>query len=176
MGTGRAESNIPEDRLDAALAYYGLPRRDRAEDQREQPPTGILAGTLPEPEHSADRVLTRLLPDAHLSGRTIGPALRVLGHDIRALDAEKYLQGLTNEDVLEPAISEDRLLITATVADFLLLLTTLIESGRSHPGCILVLNSSRNEDFGPLISAIDRELRDVPADEWTDRIRLARRS
>ncbi|CAN5281720.1 hypothetical protein BH24ACT19_BH24ACT19_18170 [soil metagenome] len=67
------------------------------------------------------------------------------------------------------------MLITANVADFLPLLTVLSESGRSHPGCILVPNSFRNEDFGPLISAIDRELQEVPRDKWTDRVGWARR-
>ena len=85
-------------------------------------------------------------------------------------------EGLTDEDVLALAISEDRVLITANVADFLPLLTTLIESGRSHPGCILLPNSFRNEDFGPLISAINRELQEVPPDEWTDRVSCTRRS
>jgi hypothetical protein len=37
-------------------------------------------------------------------------------------------------------------------------------------------NSFRNEDFGPLISAIDRELQEVPPDEWTDRVSWAKRS
>jgi hypothetical protein len=78
--------------------------------------------------------------------------------------------------VLELAISENRVLITANVADFLLLLTTLIESGRSHPSCILLPNSFRNEDFGALISAIDHELQEVQPDEWIDRVRWARRS
>lgn len=120
--------------------------------------------------------MTRLLLDAHLSGRAIGRALRDRGHNIRALDAEKDLEGLRDEDVLELAISENRVLITANVADFLPLLTTLIESGRSHPGCILIPKSFRNEDFGPLISAIDRELQEVPPDEWTDRVAWAHRS
>jgi hypothetical protein len=120
--------------------------------------------------------LTPLLLDAHLSGKAIGRALRHRGHDIRALDAEQDLEGLRDEDVLELAIAEDRVLITANVADFLPLLTTLIASGRSHPGCILIPKSFRNEDFGPLISAIDRELQEVPPDERTDRIAWAQRS
>ena len=120
--------------------------------------------------------MTSLLLDAHLSGRAIGRALRDRGHNIRALDAEKDFEGLRDEDVLELAISENRVLITANVADFLPLLTTLIGSGRSHPGCILLPKSFRNEDFGPLISAIDRELQEVSPDEWTDRIAWAQRS
>ena len=77
--------------------------------------------------------------------------------------------------MLDLAISEDRVLITANVADFLPLLTTLGESGRSHTGCILVPNSFGNEEFGPLISAIDRELQTVPSDAWSDRVGWARR-
>lgn len=119
--------------------------------------------------------MTRLLLDAHLSGRAIGRALRERGHDVRALDAEKKLEGLRDEDVLELAISEERVLITANVADFLPLLGDLAESGRSHPGCILIPNSFRNDDFGSLISAIDRELREVSPGEWTNRVGWTRR-
>lgn len=119
--------------------------------------------------------MTRLLLDAHLSGRVIGQALQERGHDVHAIDAEKNLEGLKDEDVLELAISEGRVLITANVGDFLPLLTDLGEAGRFHPGCILIPNSFRNEDFGPLISAIDRELQNVPPNEWTDRIGWARR-
>ncbi|CAN5281656.1 hypothetical protein BH24ACT19_BH24ACT19_18160 [soil metagenome] len=49
--------------------------------------------------------MTRLLLDAHLSGRAIGRALRDRGHDVRALDAEKNREGLKDEDVLDLAIS-----------------------------------------------------------------------
>lgn len=119
--------------------------------------------------------MIRLLLDAHLSGKVIGRALQERGHDVHAIDAEKNLEGLKDEDVVELAMSEDRVLITANVGDFLPLLTALGESGRSHSGCILIPNSFRNEDFGPLISAIDRELQNVPPDEWTDRVGWARR-
>ena len=119
--------------------------------------------------------MTRLLLDAHLSGRAVGRALQDRGHDVRALDTEKDLEGLKDEDVLELAISEERVLVTANVADFLPLIGDLAESGRLHPGCILLPSSFRNEDFGPLISAIDRELQEVPPDRWTDRVGWARR-
>jgi hypothetical protein len=85
-------------------------------------------------------------------------------------ERDKNLEGLRDEDVLELAISEDRVLITDNVADFLPLIGDLVSSGRPHPGYILIPNSFRNEDFGPLISAIDRELREVPREEWTDRV------
>ena len=85
-------------------------------------------------------------------------------------ERDKNLEGLRDEDVLELAISEDRVLITDNVADFLPLIGDLVSSGRPHPGYILIPNSFRNEDFGPLISVIDRELREVPREEWTDRV------
>ena len=119
--------------------------------------------------------MTRLLLDAHLSGRAVGRALRNRGHEVYAIDAEKNLEGLRDEGVLDLAISEERVLITANVADFLPLLTSLSESGRSHSGCILIPNSFGNEEFGPLISAIDRELQVIPPDAWTDRVGWARR-
>lgn len=119
--------------------------------------------------------MTRLLLDANISGRAIGRALRDRGHDIHAIDAEKNLEGLKDENVLELAISENRVLITANVGDFLPLIAALAASSRSHTGCILIPNSFRNEDFGPLISAIDSELKTTPPDSWTDRVGWARR-
>lgn len=59
--------------------------------------------------------MTRLLLDAHLSGRAIGGALRDIGHDVHAIDAEKDLEGLKDEDVLDLAISEGQdLVVTPT--------------------------------------------------------------
>ena len=109
--------------------------------------------------------MTRLLLDAHLSGRAVGRALRDRRHDVRALDAEKSLEGLKDEDVLELAISEERVLITANVADFLPLIGNIAESGRSHPCCILLPIYFRNEDYGFIISSIDRELQLVQPDQ-----------
>ncbi len=119
--------------------------------------------------------MTRLLLDEHLSGKVVGKALQEGGHDARAISGDKELEGLLDEDVLELAIGEERVLVTANVAHFLPLLTVLGESGRSHAGCILIPNSFRNEDFGPLISAISRELEDLSQEEWVDRVRWARR-
>lgn len=119
--------------------------------------------------------MTRLLLDAHLSGRVIGRALRERGHDVRALDAHKELEGLEDEDVIELAISENRVLATADVDDFLPLLIGLNNEGRSHAGCILIPNSFRTEEFRALISAISGELEGAREEEWIDRVVWARR-
>lgn len=117
----------------------------------------------------------RLLLDAHISGRAVGRALEEAGHDVRAIDSEQQLEGLSDRGVLELAISEGRILVTIDVGDFLPLTTELNESGRSHAGLICVPKSIRNEEFGVLISGIERALRDTSQEEWIDRVVWARR-
>lgn len=120
--------------------------------------------------------MTRLLLDEHLSGKAIGKALQESGHDVRAISGDKELEGLNDEGVLERAIREERVLLTANIVDFIPLITGLNKAGKSHPGCILIPNSFSNEDFGALISAIEQELKDTPEDDWTDRVKWARGS
>lgn len=56
----------------------------------------------------------RLLLDAHVSGRRVGGALRALGHDVPALDEERQLEGLPDDEVLTLAATERRILVTHT--------------------------------------------------------------
>lgn len=119
--------------------------------------------------------MTRVLLDEHISGKVIGKALEEHGHDVRAISGDKGLEGLEDEDVLDLAVSEKRVLVTANVADFMPLIIGLSEAEKSHTGCIFIPNSFSNEDFGPLIFAINRELEGVSQDEWTDRVGWARR-
>ena len=60
----------------------------------------------------------RILLDAYISGRTVGKALIEGGHDVRALDSEKELQGLSDPEVLELAVTEGRVLVIANIRDF----------------------------------------------------------
>ena len=87
----------------------------------------------------------RLLLDAHVSGRRVGDALRAQGHDVRALDEERQLEGLPDEDVLALAIAEQRILVTHNVADFPAILRDWAEASRSHAGVILVYRIGHNE-------------------------------
>ena len=43
----------------------------------------------------------RILLDAHISGKTVGKALLDEGHNVRALDSEAELEGLSDPEVLE---------------------------------------------------------------------------
>jgi predicted nuclease of predicted toxin-antitoxin system len=57
----------------------------------------------------------RILLDAHISGRTVGKALDESDHDVRALDSEPELEGLSDSEVLELAAAEGRVLVTANI-------------------------------------------------------------
>lgn len=80
----------------------------------------------------------KILLDAHISGRTVGRALTEHGHDVRALDSEAELEGLSDPDVLELAAAEGRILVTANIKDFEPLLREWAGESRVHAGVILV--------------------------------------
>lgn len=112
----------------------------------------------------------RILLDAHISGRTVGKALIEGDHDVRALDSEIELEGLSDPEVLELAAAEGRVLVTANIRDFEPLLREWAGEGRSHAGVILVPSTVRNEAFGVLISGIQRTLADAEQAAWMDRV------
>jgi predicted nuclease of predicted toxin-antitoxin system len=113
----------------------------------------------------------RLLLDAHISGRRIAEALRERGHDVHALDEDRSLDGLDDADVLALAVSDDRVLVTANVRDFLPLLRGLAEAGQVHAGCILIASSIRHHQFGAIIARVGGVL-DAHPDPlaWRDRV------
>jgi predicted nuclease of predicted toxin-antitoxin system len=117
----------------------------------------------------------RILLDAHISGRTVGKSLAGAGHDVRALDSEAELEGLSDPEVLELAAAEGRLLVTANVRDFGPLLREWAGEGRPHSGVILIPASVKNEAFGVLISGVQEALADTTQEGWIDRVAWLRR-
>lgn len=118
----------------------------------------------------------RILLDAHISGRTVGKALIKGGHDVRALDSEIELEGLSDPEVLELAAVEGRVLVTANIRDFEPLLREWAGESRSHAGVILVPASVRNEAFGVLIQGVEASLADTGQEEWADRVEWLQRA
>src|SRR5215204_1763408 len=118
----------------------------------------------------------KILLDAHISGRTVGKALIESCHDVRALDSEPELEGLSDPEVLELAAAEGRVLVTANIRDFEPLLREWAGEGRSHAGVILVPASVKNETFGILISGIQTTLADITQEGWVDRVEWLRRA
>jgi predicted nuclease of predicted toxin-antitoxin system len=118
----------------------------------------------------------RILLDAHISGRTVGRALTESGHEVRALDSEIGLEGISDPEVLELAATEDRVLVTSNIRDFEPLLREWAGEDRSHAGVILVPASVKNEAFGVLISGIKNTLADITQQGWIDRVEWLRRN
>jgi hypothetical protein len=118
----------------------------------------------------------RILLDAHISGRTVGKALIEGGHDVRALDSEPELVGLSDPEVLGLAAAEGRVLVTANIRDFEPILREWAGESRSHAGVILVPSSVRNEAFGVLISGVEETLANTGQQDWVERVEWIRRA
>jgi predicted nuclease of predicted toxin-antitoxin system len=118
----------------------------------------------------------RLLLDAHVSGRRIGTALRERGHEVLAVDEERGLDGCPDEELLELAASQQRVLVTFDAADFPRICREWIESDRSHHGCA-VLVGIRNHEIGAVVRALDGAfgLRPEPR-EWQDYLAFVSRT
>lgn len=110
----------------------------------------------------------RLFLDAHVSGRRVAQALRKAGHDVRAADEERDLDGMPDEDLLALATAEDRVLVTFNVADFPGIVRRWAEAGRAHAGCAIVVGIDHSE-FGTIIRVIQRTVDERPAQRgWRD--------
>jgi Domain of unknown function (DUF5615) len=110
----------------------------------------------------------RLLLDAHISGPRLASALRKEGHDVRAADEERSLDGWTDEDLLGLAATEDRILVTFDVKDFPDIARRWAEAGRRHAGCAILVGIDHGE-FGLILRVIERELAARPRQaDWRD--------
>ncbi len=102
--------------------------------------------------------------------------MRGAGHDVRAVDEDRSLEGLEDPAILELAVSEGRVLITFDVKDFVPLLRAWTRRGKTHAGCILVPGSISHEHFGVIIAGIMGTLGDASQQDWKDRVERPERS
>jgi hypothetical protein len=110
----------------------------------------------------------RLFLDAHISGPRIATALRDAGHDVRAADDERELDGATDEDLLSLATSEGRVFVTFDVKDFPVIARRWAEAGREHAGCAIVVGIGHGE-FGAILKTLNRQLEARPQQhDWND--------
>jgi hypothetical protein len=118
----------------------------------------------------------KLFLDAHISARRIAAPLRDQGHDVRAADEERALDGLTDEELLSIAASEERIFVTFDVKDFPVIARRWAEAGRTHAGCAIVVGIDHGQ-FGAILDALARELDARPRQAaWADlTLFLARR-
>lgn len=97
-------------------------------------------------------------------------------HDVRALDEERQLEGLADDEVLALAVAEQRILVTHNVADFPAILREWAEGSRSHAGVILVYGIDHNE-FDLVARGVQRMLELRPSQEaWLEYPAILNRS
>ncbi len=96
----------------------------------------------------------RLLLDAHLSGARIAEPLRAGGHDVRAADEERELDGWTDEALLALASEEERILVTFDVKDFPDIARRWAEAGRPHAGLAIVVGIDHGQ-FGAILRVLE---------------------
>lgn len=110
----------------------------------------------------------RLFLDAHISGPRIATALRADGHDVRAADEERDLDGATDEELLSLAAGEGRIFVTFDVKDFPVIARRWAEAGREHDGCAIVVGIGHGES-GAILEAVGAQLKARPEQgNWTN--------
>lgn len=110
----------------------------------------------------------RLFLDAHVSGRRIADALRERGHDVRAADEERRLDGWEDERLLELAAAEGRIMATFNVKDFARIVNEWAAGERRHAGCLMIVGIYHGE-FEQVLRVIDAALEGRPRQEaWHD--------
>jgi hypothetical protein len=110
----------------------------------------------------------RLFLDAHISGKRVAAALRDHGHDVRAADVERDLDGMGDEQLLALAAGEERIFVTFDVADFARIAQGWAADERSHAGCAIVVGIDHSE-FGTIIAVILGTLAARPdGADWRD--------
>jgi hypothetical protein len=95
----------------------------------------------------------KLFLDAHISGPRIARTLREAGHDVRAADEERELDGLTDDQLLSIAAAEERIFVSFDVKDFPVIARRWAEAGQAHAGCAIVVGIDHNE-FGTILDTI----------------------
>lgn len=98
----------------------------------------------------------RLLLDEMLSG-AIAAQLRSRGLDVVAVVEDASLVSTPDEDVLAHAAAQQRVLVTANIADFAAIANDWRASGRVHHGIIYVAHRTFPQDrsfMGALVDAL----------------------
>ncbi len=110
----------------------------------------------------------RILLDAHFSPRRVGERLTAAGHDVLAIAEVPAYAGLPDEQVLELAAAESRVLITRNAKDFDHITRRWASREQRHAGVLLIWTRETDE-FGSLVAEILATLETVGAqDTWVD--------
>lgn len=117
-----------------------------------------------------------MLLDANISARAIAAPLRERGHDVLAADEHRTLDGAGDDELLELAAAQGRILVTFDVKDFPPLVASWAAAGRQHAGCIVVVGV-RSDEFGTTLAGLQTLFADRPdQSDWRDLLLFLARS
>jgi len=108
----------------------------------------------------------RLLLDEHIS-LAVAKQLRGRGHDVVVV-VDVGLGGVADLQVLSWAAANRRVVVTSNIQDFRPLHAMYLTTGMTHYGIVLVPTgkySLKRESLGALVTALDRLLTRLPADD-----------
>ncbi len=100
--------------------------------------------------------MTALLLDEMLSG-AIAEQLRARDLDAVAVVESSRLLGTPDEELLAHAVAEERVLVTANIADFAAIATDWRAAGREHAGLVYVTSRAFPQDrsfVGAIVSSL----------------------
>lgn len=110
----------------------------------------------------------RLLLDEHFSPRRVGDKLTSAGHDVLAIAEVPAYAGLPDEQVLELAATEGRVLVTRNAKDFDRITRRWASRELQHAGVLLIWTRETDE-FGSLVADLLTTLERISTqDAWVD--------
>ena len=117
----------------------------------------------------------RVLLDVHVSSRHVGGPLEAAGHDVLTLDQNEQLRRLTDEEILEHAAAERRVVVTHNHRHYAPILRRWGEAGQDHAGCVLI--TLPHSAYGVILRGLEHAFATRPTqDGWVNRAEfLARR-
>lgn len=114
----------------------------------------------------------KLLLDEMLD-KEIAVQLRARGREVRAVQEEPSLRGLSDVELLRVATAAEEAVVTDDVADVSLLHTRLLGQAESHAGVMLASPARfprRTASIGLWVDALDTALREAGAGAMTNRV------
>jgi predicted nuclease of predicted toxin-antitoxin system len=103
----------------------------------------------------------RVLLDADISSRRLISSLERAGHDVLALGGQAEYSALADEEVLQLAADENRILVTRNSRDFAPLARLWAEAGRVHAGLVLIW-SLRNDELRAICAGLEQVFERYP--------------
>lgn len=120
--------------------------------------------------------MPRFVLDEMLSS-VIAVQLGASGHDVVAIHQQPDLRGISDSQVLELSATDNRIVVTTNIGDFVTLDRLGRQAGKKHTGIILISTSTFPQDksfIGAIVTALDAAARSGKLPRGADLAYLSR--